>query len=122
VSRFLLDANLSPRSAAFLRDTLGLDAIHIRDVRSGTIPDDEVVAVAKESGRVIITYDTDFGEIHHFREHGLLGVIQLELRDQTIESAHRVLKRFFQEQAVGIDFEASLVVLEIDRVRVIRPE
>lgn len=122
MSRFLLDANLSPRTATSLRNSFGFDVVHIRDVRGGMIPDEEVVAVAKELGRVIITYDTDFGEIHHFREHGLLGVIQLELRDQTLESAHRSLDTFFRQQATEIDFESPLVVLEIDRVRVIRPQ
>lgn len=122
MSRFLLDANLSPRTASFLRNRFGFDVIHIRDVATGTIPDEEVVAVAEKLGRVVITYDTDFGEIHHFREHGNLGVIQLELKDQTLESAHRVLDRFFRRQAEGIDFETSLVVLELDRVRVTRPE
>jgi 8-oxo-dGTP pyrophosphatase MutT (NUDIX family) len=36
VSTFLLDANLSPRTSAFLSDTFGLDVVHQGDVLPGS--------------------------------------------------------------------------------------
>ncbi len=122
MSAFLLDANLSPRTAEHLVKTHGLDVIHVRDRRPGTIPDEEIVALAKTEGRVIITFDTDFGEIYHFRERGAIGVIVLQLRDQTVEAVHRVLDQFFRENAGTIALDTSLVVLERDKVRVVRAE
>jgi predicted nuclease of predicted toxin-antitoxin system len=119
VSTFLLDANLSPQTAAFLRETLGLDVVHQRDVLPGSPTDDEMVALAVRERRVIITFDTDFGEIHHFRGHGTLGVIQLQLRNQTVEAVNRVLARFFTHDAAGLDLDHSLVTIEEHQVRVL---
>ncbi|HEX6506161.1 MAG TPA: DUF5615 family PIN-like protein [Chloroflexota bacterium] len=95
MNAFLLDANLSPQAAAFLRETHGIDVVHQRDVLPGSPTDLEIVALAKKHHRVIITFDTDFGEIHHFRERGEVGIIQLQLRNQTVEAGNRVLSRFF---------------------------
>jgi len=122
VSTFLLDANLSPLTAEHLVETHGIDVIHVRDRRPGTIPDEEIVALAKTEGRVIITFDTDFGEIYHLRERAAIGVIILQLRDQTVEAVHRVLDQFFRENAGTIALDTSLVVLERDKVRVVRAE
>lgn len=119
MSKFLLDANLSPLTAGYLVQVHGIDAVHVRDLRPATISDEEIVALAKAEGRVILTFDTDFGEIYHFRERGTIGVVVLQLRDQTVESVNRILDRFFRENAGTIDLESSLVVVERDKLRIV---
>jgi hypothetical protein len=73
VNRFLLDANLSPETAAFLTQTFGYDVASLLTLSRGTIPDKDVVAMAKDEDRVVITLDQDFGEIYHLRERGRIG-------------------------------------------------
>lgn len=120
MSRFLLDANLSPTTADFLRDRFNFDVAALRDVASGSPTDLEVVALAQRTGRVIITFDTDFGELYHFRERGTLGIIVLELRDQTVESVNRTLGAFFRAGTADIDLESSLVIIQPGMIRVVR--
>jgi len=60
--RLLIDANLSPRVAARLREA-GHDAVHVADIGMVAAPDQAILAHAARSGLVIISADTDFGEL-----------------------------------------------------------
>ena len=68
----------------------------------------------------MITFDLDFGELYHLLHRGEFGVIILRLEDQTVESVNRVLDRFFSSDLTDLDLEHSLVVLDEDRVRIVR--
>jgi predicted nuclease of predicted toxin-antitoxin system len=60
--RLLVDANLSPRVAARLRDH-GHDAIHVADIGLLRASDEVILAHAVSSHQVIVSADTDFGEL-----------------------------------------------------------
>lgn len=60
--RLLVDANLSPRVAARLRGE-GHDAVHVTEIGMLAAPDEVIFAHAADSGLVIISADTDFGEL-----------------------------------------------------------
>lgn len=60
--RLLIDANLSPRIAARLRGA-GHDAVHVADIGMLAAPDEAILAHAATAGLVIISADTDFGEL-----------------------------------------------------------
>jgi predicted nuclease of predicted toxin-antitoxin system len=60
--RFLIDANLSPKVAARLREA-GHEATHVNDVGLTTAYDDVILARAAEAGEVIVTADADFGAL-----------------------------------------------------------
>lgn len=45
MSKDLLDANLSPKTAAFLIETFGFDVVHQDDILPGSPTDDEVVEI-----------------------------------------------------------------------------
>lgn len=58
--KFLIDAQLPRRLAAWLIDA-GHDAIHTLDLPLGNrTPDDEICRVAGEEERIVITKDDDF--------------------------------------------------------------
>jgi len=119
VSKFLLDANISPETRRYLEQRFGLDVIDLLTAQQGGLSDREVVDLAKQQGRVIITFDRDSGQIYHFHERGQLGVVVLRLEDQTVESVNAVLDRFFASEAEHIDLDHSLVIIEEDRLRII---
>lgn len=60
--RLLVDANLSSRVAALLRDA-SHDAVHVRDLGLGAADDEAVLSAAAEDDRVLVSEDTDFGAL-----------------------------------------------------------
>jgi predicted nuclease of predicted toxin-antitoxin system len=60
--RFLIDANLSPRVAASL-SSAGFESVHVRDVGLLTAADKAILDYAAANGLVIVSADTDFGEL-----------------------------------------------------------
>jgi predicted nuclease of predicted toxin-antitoxin system len=57
---FLADENISPESADFL-ETLGYPCRSILRNGPRRLTDPEIVALAKQEERVILTHDVDFG-------------------------------------------------------------
>jgi predicted nuclease of predicted toxin-antitoxin system len=60
--RLIIGANLSPRVAARLRGA-GHDAVHVADIGMLAAADEAILAHAAGAGQVIISADTDFGEL-----------------------------------------------------------
>jgi predicted nuclease of predicted toxin-antitoxin system len=118
----LLDANLSPATRQYLVARFGFDVVALISSPQRAFRDEAVVALAQEQQRVIVTFDRDFGEIYHFRERGKVGIIVLYLEDQTVESVNRRLERFFASESFDIDLDRTLVLLEEDRIRIVRGE
>ncbi|MGE0229253.1 MAG: DUF5615 family PIN-like protein [Dehalococcoidia bacterium] len=83
--RFLLDESVDARLQAHLQHD-GHEVTSIRlDHRPG-MPDDEVLRVAREEGRILLTNDRDFGELI-FRQrlaHG--GVVLFRLQSVSLEA------------------------------------
>lgn len=60
--RFLLDECLPLRLAELLR-AAGHDCSHVYDAGLGGQPDDQIMALAERDHRILISADTDFGEL-----------------------------------------------------------
>jgi predicted nuclease of predicted toxin-antitoxin system len=60
--RFLVDESIQQRVAVLLTEA-GHDAIHLSDLGLLGATDDQVLAAAADSGRGLITADTDFGAL-----------------------------------------------------------
>ncbi len=60
--KFLLDQSTDARLLPYLRD-LGHDATRIGSDYPSGLSDEEVLAIAREEGRILITDDRDFGEL-----------------------------------------------------------
>jgi predicted nuclease of predicted toxin-antitoxin system len=66
--RFLVDAQLPPALARSI-ESHGHRAEHVFDLGLAQAPDDQVRAIAAESGAVIVTKDEDFS-VHHILHQG----------------------------------------------------
>jgi len=119
VVKFLLDANLSPKTGEHLRKKFNFDIIDLITEGKYGLSDEKVIKFAKKEKRVIITFDLDFGEIYYFSERGKVGIIVLRIMDQTVESVNKVLGKFFQKEAKNIDLEKSLVVIDDNKIRIV---
>jgi len=60
--RFLLDMNLPPNLADWLR-AQGRNAIHVLDLGLSAASDEEVSRRAAADGRIVVSFDLDFGDI-----------------------------------------------------------
>ncbi len=118
--KFLLDANMSPKTADFLRGQ-NYDVKSLIEEELGQITDSEVVKLAQREHRVIITHDLDFGEIYYFKEKNGVGVIVLRLRNQTIESTNKAIQRFWENKKfTDEEVKKSLIIVSETTYRVYR--
>ncbi len=60
--KLLVDENLPPRVAQLLADA-GHDAVHVRDLDAAGASDTQIIGLALDGGRTIISADTDFGAL-----------------------------------------------------------
>lgn len=120
MSRFLLDANLSPKVGRFLTRQLQLDVLSLQGQRLGQLPDHDVIRMARSEGRVIITLDRDFAEYFHRTSRPDIGIIYLDLPNslRTIPQINQLLETFFRQSAQGIDLEHALVIITEHEVRI----
>jgi predicted nuclease of predicted toxin-antitoxin system len=90
--KLLLDENLSPYHAGYLREQ-GHDAISVTETGLSGAPDERVRAFAIESGRVLVTLDADFGNILRFPPAHTPGVIRLKIHPPTEEAIREQLQK-----------------------------
>lgn len=118
MAKFLLDANLSPRVARFLTDQFQLDVTSLQGQRLGSLPDHEVIKLARRQGRVIITLDKDYSDYFLDAPRQPIGIIHLDIpsRLRYIPAINRLLADFFSHHAATIDLEQALVVIREDGI------
>jgi predicted nuclease of predicted toxin-antitoxin system len=115
--RFLLDENQSPRIVAEL-EAAGHDAVHVRDVGLSGSDDRQVLAAADQTGRVLISADTDFGEILAASSAGRPSVILLRIADQRRARAVAGLVLASLDTVAPHLPEGAVVVIGDDGIRV----
>jgi uncharacterized protein with PIN domain len=76
--RFLLDQNAEARIAAFLR-AQGHDVTRVGQDYPPGLPDDEILAIARQEQRILITNDRDFGELVFRHKLSHAGVLYFRL-------------------------------------------
>ena len=114
--KFLLDENISPKTAQFLKE-LGHYAIHVREVNLKGASDDKIFEYAKQHGLLLITIDRDFGNIMDYPPGTHHGIIRLKLRHMPSGKVNSVLQSFLAE-INSEDIYGNLAILEEDRYRI----
>jgi predicted nuclease of predicted toxin-antitoxin system len=115
--KFLLDQNVSPALVGLLADADHL-AEHVRDLGMREAPDDVVLAAARDADAVLISSDTDFGELLARSNANERSVILLRRQEgrRASEIASLIVANL---QAVADDLASgAIVVLDDDRVRI----
>jgi predicted nuclease of predicted toxin-antitoxin system len=102
--------------AAWLRRQ-GHDALHLRDQGLQRLPNGEIFNKAISEGRVVLTFDLDFGEIAAFARGRKVGVVVFRLHNT--RTPH-VLDRLASVLAdcAGVLEKGAIVVVEEGRHRV----
>ncbi len=112
--KFLLDADM-PRSSAEVIRSLGFEVEDVRDIGMRAAKDREIIEYALKHKRIIVTKDTDFGEILRYPEHP--GAIIFRLHYPfTSEELNERLEEFLKSVKEE-DLKESIIIVELSRYR-----
>src|SRR3954454_16137524 len=103
--KFLADQDLLATTVAFLKK-LGHDVVPAAQLGLAQAPDAELLRVAREQGRIVVTRDRDFGGIV-FVQGGGPGVSYLRMQPTTQNAVHAELERvltLYGEQELQVSF------------------
>ena len=113
--RFLLDECVPAAMAAML-GAAGHDCVHVYDLGLGGHPDEEVMALADREKRILVSADTDFGELLATAPVLAPSVILMRRTDKKPEALASVLLANLGQ--VSHDLAAgALIVISDTRVR-----
>ena len=117
--RFLVDQNQSPLLAHAVVE-LGHEALHVRELGMSRASDTEILTFAHREGLVILSSDTDFGELLARSNAGLPSVVLF--RRQGERRAGQIAALIAANlDSVAEELDAgAIVVREASRVRVRR--
>lgn len=108
--RFLVDANLSPRVAEWLRNK-GHDVVHVFEVGLHRAGDRRIFEEAARSRRILLTSDLDFGEILA-RSSGRVSVVILRLRSNATANVTGRLEVALAQAGSALEHGAVVIVGE----------
>lgn len=98
--KFLLDQDVYATIARFL-ETLGHDVVPVARLGLSRASDEELLRVAQEQGRVLVTRDRDFSSLVFVKQLGA-GVLYLRVLPSTQNAVHgelgRVLEMYTAEE------------------------
>lgn len=113
--KFLADENFPMPSVIVLRDA-GHDVQHIGDIAGGSV-DEDVVARANQTGRTILTFDSDLGTLAIARDqpaHG--GIVYFRLFSYKPDTPARMLLDYLMANP-DVDLTKRITVFDPPRVR-----
>lgn len=86
--RFLVDANLGVAVVEALRQG-GHDVAFVGEL-DWSMPDDEILGIARREERIILTMDTDFGELIYHSRQPHAGVLLLRMSGSSADKVRAV--------------------------------
>jgi predicted nuclease of predicted toxin-antitoxin system len=109
--RFLIDECLPPSIARLLR-AAGHHCAHVYELGLGGQPDEQIMALADRENRILISADTDFGELLANAPVLAPSVILLRRADKRAESLAAVILANLDQVADDLDAGALIVISE----------
>ena len=113
--KFLIDQDVYAATARFLTE-LGHDVVRVAEIGLSQAADDELLRVAAEQQRLLVTRDRDYGRLVFVESLGA-GVIYLRILPSTQATVHselaRVLRRYSQDE-----LKTAFVVIDSSGYRI----
>jgi len=114
--RFLVDECLSSTMTLLLTKA-GHDAVHVIEAGLAGMPDDRVLSSARDDERILLSADTDFGEILARSNDRVPSVILFRRSDRSARSLSAALLANLELIAEDLG-TGALVVITDDRLRI----
>ncbi len=109
--KFLLDMGISPHLIPDLRSD-GHEAAHIADLSTGTLPDAEIIARAREESYVLLVHDLDFPLLMAASGSRSPSVIVFRLRNMRPGNVLAYLRKALASSKEALDEGAIVSVTE----------
>ena len=113
--RFLADMGVGQRVVEWLR-TEGHAVVHLREEGLQRLPNGEIFKKAIAEGRIVLTFDLDFGEIVAFAGGRRASVILFRLHNTCTPYVIDRLRKVLQNSNQALE-QGALVVVEESRHR-----
>lgn len=84
-----LDENVPDSVGTILRKG-GHDVAFTRDEQLAGVPDDQVLSMSADEGRVLVSFDRGFTNVIHDPPGATAGVVVIRLREQTLPRVRQV--------------------------------
>ena len=114
--RFLVDECTGPMVANWLKD-LGHDIFSVYDKARGS-DDETILKIANKDNFILITNDSDFGELIFRYKKAHKGIILLKLMDNRPDNKIAVLEKLLNKHSKQL--KNNFVVATEKRVRIIK--
>lgn len=115
--KFIIDENLSPLLAEYLR-SLKYDASSVREIGLKGKSDEDLIEWIQKERAVIITCDLDFGEFFYWQTLGKFGVIILRSKSQKYNNYKEILEYLHKEKVLRKrGLRTSLVIATREKYR-----
>lgn len=116
--RFLIDADC-PRALGAALAGAGHDVVDIRD-RQPDAADDAIYALIQRERRILVTRDTDFGNLLRYPPTPSCGIVLLRGSLLTVGELIAMVERFLSH-VTERDLMSRLAVLRVGRYRIHHP-
>jgi predicted nuclease of predicted toxin-antitoxin system len=115
LTKLLADENVPLKAVEALRRK-GVDVVSVIELSPG-LKDREVLNLANREGRIIVTFDKDFGELVVRERARVKGLILLRFAPR---SPQQVAEKIWRVLESGISLEDGLLVVREHVVRVVK--
>jgi predicted nuclease of predicted toxin-antitoxin system len=115
--KFLLDQDVYAATARLI-GSLGHDVIRVSQIGMSQAADEQLLRVAREQGRLLVTRDRDYGSFVFVQDLGS-GVVYLRVLPSTQNAVHSELARVLQMYSEE-ELNRAFVVVEPDGHRIRR--
>lgn len=116
--RFLADQDVYQGTVDELRSA-GHDVVTAREMGMQCAADEDLLRTARETGRLLVTRDKDFGALVFLMGAASPGVILLRMTPDTIEDVHTELNRLLNAHSED-ELRGRFSVVEPHRYRIRR--
>lgn len=109
--RILADMGVSASTVEALRNG-GHDAVHLRDLGLQRLPDEQILQLAAEQSRLIVTFDVDFAELVALGGNVLPSVVLFRLRNHIPGRVSKILLTILGDCEEALNAGAFISVAE----------
>ncbi len=115
MTKLLADENVPLKAVEVLREK-GVDVVSVTELSPG-LKDREVLDLAGREGRIVVTFDKDFGELVVRERASVKGLILLRFVPRSPQQAAEKIRQVLRS---GIPLENHLIVVREHIVRFVK--